>query len=204
MKPGQFTTEMADALQVSRSGMGVAMRSLRAADLMETGGRGYGGADLGELDAGRVLVAYLCSDRPGERIGERIAPLLKLSRDPDETAPPPLSLEGCLDFPSTFDLDTALYGLIMLFRDGPTFPAFREASGIGRLGDPTPPFCQVELYLSKPFAIINLNDWRYTFSPWPPPPARNPPPEPPVDRVATISHHTIERVAEIFRAEIAT
>jgi hypothetical protein len=64
MKPGPFNKLIAEAYRVEEKTVVVFTRALKEADLITTGGRGVNAPDMTPLDAARVTIALLATDKP--------------------------------------------------------------------------------------------------------------------------------------------
>lgn len=64
MKPGPFNKLIAEAYRVEEKTVVVFTRALKEADLITTGARGVNAPDMTPLDAARVTIALLVTDKP--------------------------------------------------------------------------------------------------------------------------------------------
>ena len=68
MQPGPFNTFLAQACEVDEKTVTVFARELKEAGLMTSGGRGRYAPHMRPLDAARVLIALMATDRPSEAV----------------------------------------------------------------------------------------------------------------------------------------
>jgi hypothetical protein len=68
MQSGPFINFIADALSVESATVGVFARELRKAGLLTTGARGVNAPHMRPLDATRILIALMATDRPSEAV----------------------------------------------------------------------------------------------------------------------------------------
>lgn len=68
MQPGPFNAFMAQTCAVDEKTVTVFARELKEADLLTSGGRGRSAPHMRPLDAARLLIALMATDRPSEAV----------------------------------------------------------------------------------------------------------------------------------------
>lgn len=141
MQIGPFTNFIAQELRVEAATVAIYARELRKAGLLTTGARGVNAPHMRPLDAARLLIALMATDRPSEAVGAverwrtmQLCPAETQGELPDYLAGEP-TLEQSLVRILAVDPDPAIWPQ--------TWPAFEvsrnEKSAMLEWGLNTPP-----------------------------------------------------------------
>lgn len=152
VKTTQFIDGMAGATGLSDKTIRVAYRSLREAGLMTTGARGVNAPDMVSMDAARMLIWALVSDRPADG-PQVVADFAGLALQPD-------LLEGShfdslrAVFPGFFEPHCFETGIEMLLN-------LLNAEGGA---DPVIEDCAIEIRSSDLIGIIEINSVSFVYA----------------------------------------